>query len=80
MQQAREQGITTVFAPLRAPYIASEFAPVSDIILATFGYNVDTTSQDTAQGAVFEALAAGVFTDFDFRGRSPVSVMLPSAK
>ncbi|QPG05356.1 hypothetical protein IT774_14800 [Salinimonas marina] len=80
MQQAQEQGITTVFAPLRAPYIASEFAPVSDIILATFGYNVDTTSHKTPHGAVFEALASGVFTDMAFSGTSPVSVRLPPAK
>ncbi len=80
MQQARRKGVITVFAPLRAPYIAQDFAEVSDIMLATFGYNVATLNAENVQGAVFDALAKGLFTRFEFSGVSPVSIELPSQR
>lgn len=74
MEQARQAGALTVFAALRAPYSVTHFAPVSDVALATFGYNIhpDTASGDPS--AVFLALIRILTGKAPATGVSPVTV------
>lgn len=79
LKLAQSQNIPTVFVALRAPYVMSKFRHVADAGIATFGYNVMVTKDEqdnvqSASGAVFDVLAAGLFTPFTFSGTSPVTI------
>lgn len=60
MALAKKQGLQVVFTPLRMPYIADEMRSTSDIALATFSYNIDSSrsndTNDMVSSAVFDAL------------------------
>ena len=56
LQQAQKQGLTTVFVPLRMPYIAKKMQPYTDIAIATFSYNVDSDVYSPIFDALVETL------------------------
>ncbi|AXR05272.1 glycoside hydrolase family 3 protein [Salinimonas sediminis] len=81
LKQAKTAGKKTVFVSMRAPYQIRHYEAVSDAALATFGYNVQTlphkdAQRTTARGAVFEALAQGLYGKIPLTGRSPVTIPL----
>lgn len=74
LQHARQQGATGVFVAMRAPYAAADFAPLSTLSLATFGYNVTVNERGQAGGAVYEALADALLGRRALTGAAPVSL------
>lgn len=60
MARAQKQGVLAVFVPLRMPYIAAKMQHVSDVALATFSYNIDSSDANKEKGSVsssvFDAL------------------------
>lgn len=74
MEKSGKAGATNVFVSMRAPYNAADFSSVSDVQLATFGYNVEVTNSGEARGAVFTTLAKTLLGLHTPTGRSPVTL------
>ncbi|MDO6568963.1 glycoside hydrolase family 3 protein [Alteromonas sp. 1_MG-2023] len=56
LKQAKAKKLTTVFVPLRMPYVAKEMQPIADIAIATFSYNVDSDLYSPIFDALVETL------------------------
>ncbi|MBD3586749.1 beta-hexosaminidase [Salinimonas sp. HHU 13199] len=79
METAGKGGATNVFVSMRAPYNTAAFDHISDVQLATFGYNVEVTRGGDARGAVFNTLAKTLLGRHTPSGKSPVTLPVPSA-
>lgn len=76
---SHEQSIPSVFVALRAPYSIADYRHLAGAAVATFGYNVTVSDQADASsprvdGAVFDALAAGLLGRTPMPGKSPVTI------
>lgn len=80
-----QKTVPIVFLTLRAPYIQTEFAHVSQIQLASFSYNVKRRSdldseEEIVTGPIFQALAKVLLNDKTPEGSLPVSLRTMPAK
>ena len=77
MERAKKDGKKVIFVPLRMPYIASEMQHLSDVALATFSYNIDSSEAQHASSmvnsAVFDALIETLTGANTPNERSPVT-------
>ncbi|NDV93022.1 beta-hexosaminidase [Alteromonas sp. 345S023] len=79
MKTAKKQHKKVIFAPLRMPYIAQTFQPVSDIGIATFSYNVgyQPGMVDSVHSAAIDALVRTLIGTNVASGASPVKWQPP---
>jgi beta-N-acetylhexosaminidase len=82
LKTAKEQGKTTVFISLRAPYNVGLFSDYADLILASFSYNLnkretlDQYGRLTVQyqGPIYQALADVITGKITATGELPVTI------
>ena len=78
MAQAKRAGKTVVFTAMRAPYSITRAAPLADMTLATYYYNV-AVSGETAHSVMFDSLTDVLLGNQAASGSLPVSVPLTEA-
>lgn len=79
MAQAKRAGKTVVFTAMRAPYSIANAAPVADMTLATYYYNVAVSGQ-SAHSVMFDSLTDVLLGNKPAPGTLPVSVSLTEGR
>jgi beta-N-acetylhexosaminidase len=74
LQYAKEHNKQTLFVSLRAPYEITQFAPLSDAVLASYAYNIDVDNDKQVAGPAFTALAKVILGHANAQGTLPVTI------
>ncbi|MBQ4860453.1 glycosyl hydrolase family 3 [Pseudoalteromonas sp. MMG013] len=78
MSLAKRLKKPVLFISLRAPYEITEYAVISDAILASYAYNIDIDNKNQVSGPAFTALARVILGLDNAQGVLPVTVTLPN--
>ncbi|TMP41200.1 glycosyl hydrolase family 3 [Pseudoalteromonas citrea] len=77
LEYAKQLQKPVLFISLRAPYEITDYAPLSDAILASYAYNIDIDNKNQVAGPAFTALARVILGLDVAHGKLPVTVPLP---
>lgn len=77
LEYAKQLQKPVLFISLRAPYEITDYARLSDAILASYAYNIDIDNKNQVAGPAFTALARVILGLDVAHGKLPVTVPLP---